>query len=154
MIIVSACLIGENVRYDGKIKPCKSSEFKKLIEQNDILPFCPEVEGGLPTPRAPSEILKADGRGVIKGEAKIVNSKGEDVTEFFLKGAHKALEAAKKHNIKAAVLKSKSPSCSNKMIYDGTFSKTLNQGVGVTAALLDQNGIKVFDENEIEAFLS
>ncbi|RUM65713.1 MAG: DUF523 domain-containing protein [Sulfurospirillum sp.] len=138
-ILVSSCLLGRNVRYDGKNNYIEH----EIFEKNQIFPICPEVDGGLPTPRAPSEII---------GD-KVINIDGEDVSDFFQKGANYALLIAKKHNIKVAILKSKSPSCSNNMVYDGTFSKRLVPKMGVTAKLLEKNGIKVFNENELEEAL-
>ncbi len=141
-LLISSCLLGENVRYDGKIKRCMDPLFYEIIKNSQIFTVCPEVDGGLPTPRDPSEIVSLN-------PLKIVNSKGKDVTSFFEKGAKKALKVCKKHKIKVALLKSKSPSCSNNFIYDGTFSKKLIKGEGVTAKLLRENGIKVFNENEL-----
>jgi len=99
----------------------------------------------LPVPRPPSEIQK---------NGKIINNQGLDVTSFFDEGAKKALKLAKKHDIKVAILKSKSPSCSNKMVYDGSFSGALKEGKGVTVKLLESYGVKVFDENEIDEALA
>ncbi len=103
---------------------------------------CPEVDGGLGVPRSPAE---------IQGE-KVINSIGKDVTKEFEKGAKIALDLVKKYNIKVAILKSNSPSCSNKIIYDGSFSKTLKDGKGITTKLLQSQGIKVFNELEINQF--
>ncbi len=102
---------------------------------------CPEVDGGLKTPRSASEI-QPDGR--------VVNFDGDNVSAEFKKGAKLALIIAKKHDIKVAILKSNSPSCSNDMIYDGTFSGNLINGVGKTAELLKKNGVKVFNETQID----
>ncbi len=141
-ILVSACLLGQKVRYDGKIKKYDLSELEKYY---DFVACCPEVDGGLATPRNPSEILK-DGR--------VVNSAGIDMSESFEKGAKNALSLALFHDIKIALLKSKSPSCSNKMIYDGTFSGSLKKGIGKTVELLLQKNIEVFDEMQIDKILS
>ncbi len=143
-LLVSSCLLGENVRYDGKIKKCHHPLFYKIVENFDIFSFCPEVEGGLPTPRVPCEIVRDN-------PLLILNKDGEDLTDFFKRGAYKALKLCKKNKIEVALLKSKSPSCSNSLIYDGTFSKILKEGKGITAKLLEENGIKVFNENELEA---
>ncbi len=141
-ILISACLLGEKVRYDGKIK---KYDLSKLEKYYDFVTCCPEVDGGLATPREPSEILK-DGR--------VVNSSGIDVSKAFKNGAKKALSLALSHDIKIALLKSKSPSCSNKMIYDGTFSRSLKEGMGKTAELLLLHNIEVFDEMQIDKILS
>ena len=130
-ILVSACLMGVNCKYNGgnNYDP-KVAEFLKDYE---IVLICPEVMGGLPTPRVPSEIK--DGR--------VVNKDGEDVTDFFVTGAEETLFLAKKYNIKKALLKTKSPSCGNGKIYDGTFTDTLTKGDGITAKLLKENGIEI-----------
>lgn len=143
-ILISACLLGERVRYDGKVKKYDLSK----LDRFNLIPCCPEVDGGLAIPRASSEI-QSDGR--------VVNSEDKDVSKEFQKGAQNALDVANSNGVKVAILKSKSPSCSNKLVYDGSFSGTLSEGLGVTVKLLEQNDIRVFDENEIEdalAFLS
>ena len=143
-ILISACLLGERVRFDGKVKTYNL----EALENYELVACCPEVDGGLPTPRSPSE-MQLDG--------KVINSAGIDVSEEFNIGAKLALDTANFHDIKVAILKSKSPSCSNKVVYDGSFSGILIEGFGVTVKLLEQNGIKVFNEYEIEnalAFLS
>ena len=109
-------------------------ELKKYYE---LIPICPECDGGLPTPRLPSE---------RKGK-QVINIQGEDWTSFFLKGARHALQIAKENGIKKAILKAKSPSCGTNQIYDGSFTHSLTHGDGVTAELLRQNGIEVYDEN-------
>ena len=135
-ILVSSCLLGKNVRYDGK----NNLIDHKIFQENQIFPICPEVDGGLPTPRPPSEIVKD----------KVINIHGEDVSKFFQNGANLALSLAKKQGIKIAILKSKSPSCGKDKIYDGSFSKKLISGDGLTAKTLKENGIKVFDETELD----
>ena len=149
-ILVSACLLGYMVRYDGLVIPA----LKKLTDAFEpiavMVPFCPEVAGGLPVPRNPAEISGKDGFGVLDGKATVKNKRGDDVTLSYLNGAAKALETAIKNNIKAAVLKEKSPSCGNSFIYDGSFARILKHGKGVTAALFERNGIHVFNEKEIE----
>lgn len=142
-LLVSACLLGENVRYDAITKPA-IDELITLQKEGKVVACCPEVDGGLSTPRVPSEMQND----------KVINQVGEDVTYAFDKGAHHALYLAKKYHIKVAILKSKSPSCSNNYIYDGTFSKTLIQGVGFTTKLLQLHGIAVFNENELDEALN
>ena len=149
-ILVSACLLGEKVRYDGLVIPASKIMTDILRSTADMIPFCPEVAGGLPVQRNPAEISGKDGFDVLDGKATVKNINGEDVTLFYLNGAAKALETAIKNNIKVAILKEKSPSCGNSLIYDGTFTKTLKSGKGVTAALFERNGIHVFNEKEIE----
>ena len=135
-ILVSACLLGLPCRYDGKSKPC--DRVIALAEKHELVPFCPEIYGGLPTPRVPAE----------RAGEKVINRAGVDVTENYMSGARQALELAKMLGCKAAILKEKSPSCGAGMIYDGTFSRTLVPGDGVTAELLKENGIRVCGETE------
>ena len=137
-ILISGCLLGLKCRYDGKEK--KLPEIEKLIEVYNLIPVCPEQLGGLPTPRIPAE-------RVIN---KVVNQAGVDVTKEYQLGAEEALKIAKLYNCKKAILKEKSPSCGCGKIYDGTFSRNLIVGNGVTADLLLKNGIEVFGESEID----
>ena len=136
-ILVSKCLLGENCRYKGD--NCKNDTVCALAEKYEIVPVCPEQDGGLPTPRDPAEIV---------GE-RVISSAGRDVTAEYEKGANNALELAQKNSVEFAVLKSKSPSCGCGVIYDGTFTGNLTEGHGVTARLLLENGFSVFDENNI-----
>ena len=138
-ILISACLLGVPCRYDGRSKPVKEVlELEKL--GYELVPICPEVLGGLPTPRHPAE-CQSDGR--------IVNQAGCDVTEFYQKGAQKALEIAQAHGCEVAVLKEKSPSCGCYEIYDGSFSNRLIPGQGVTANLLCAHQIQVLGETHL-----
>jgi uncharacterized protein YbbK (DUF523 family) len=139
MILVSACLSGINCTWDGKNRLDK--EVKKLVARKLALPVCPEVLGGRDIPRTRTEIKGGRGEDVLCGRAKVIDERGEDVTDEFIKGAYKALEIAKKHNIEKAILKSKSPSCGVGKIYDGSFKGRLVKGDGVTAALLKKEGI-------------
>lgn len=152
-ILVASCLLGENVRYDGenlsltaspKFSFSQKELFMDILCENEIYSFCPEVVGGLETPRPKAEITSID------KPFKIENVSGVDVTLNFLIGAKEALDICKEENILVALLKSKSPSCGNKQIYDGTFSGTLINGIGMTARLLLENGIKIFNENELK----
>jgi len=139
--LVSACLLGINCNFEAKNwqNPQLIEEFKK----GNLFPICPEVQGGLPVPRVPSEIQGGTGVDVIEGKAKVVNMQGEDVTEQFLKGAHEALRIAQAVGAKEALLIEKSPSCGCGYIFDGSFKDRFISGDGVTAALLKKNGIKV-----------
>ena len=143
-IIVSACLLGLATRYDGKSKPSISEEdLKRLSEKYHLIPVCPEIYGGLPTPRIPSESI---------GE-RVVMKDGTDVTENYTKGSYETLSVCKLLGAKKALLKAKSPSCSKTGVYDGSFTGTLVDGLGVTAELLIKNGIEVFDENDVELLI-
>ena len=149
-VLVSACLMGERVRYDGARVPCDSAILNSWRDDRLIVLFCPEVAGNLPVPRPPAEIIKGTGKDVLEKRAGVFNSKGQDVTESFIRGAGKALEVARKMQITIAVLKDGSPSCGKTRIYDGSFSGLKRPGKGVTTALLEKNGISVFSENEIQ----
>ena len=135
-ILVSACLLGLKVRYDGKEKA--NEELVEKLKNYDFVPVCPEIFGGLSTPRVPAEII----------ENKVINKEGIDVTSNYVRGAEEVLKLALKFNIKKAVLKSKSPSCGKGKIYDGTFSGNLIDGYGITAKLLMDNGIEVLSEDD------
>jgi uncharacterized protein YbbK (DUF523 family) len=148
-VLVSSCLIGENVRYNGRAKAHESSRLKVWKLRGRLVPFCPEVGGGLPVPRPCSEISGHNGHMVLHGHARVMNIKGADVTRYFLTGAQKALELARLHNIKIALLKDGSPSCGSTYIYDGSFSGTKKPGKGITTVLLEENNIRVFSEREI-----
>ncbi|WP_433737693.1 DUF523 domain-containing protein [Pseudomonas putida] len=147
-ILVSRCLLGHRVRYDGGA----SGPFDQLqvwLDEDRVVPLCPEVAGGLPTPRAAAEIPGGQGAEVLEGSASVMTTEGEDVSAQFLSGAYQALELVKKHGIRIAVLKANSPSCGNLLTYDGTFSGVKVRGEGVTAALLKRNGVQVFSELEL-----
>jgi len=141
MYIVSACLVGVNCKYSGghNLDP----RIKKLVEEGKAIPVCPEQLGGLATPRPPAEIKDGDGSSVLKGEARVINADGRDVTETFIKGARETLKLAQLVKADKAILKAKSPSCGCGVIYDGTFTGKLIKGNGVAAQLLLDNGIAV-----------
>ena len=146
--MVSACLVGIPCRYDGG--SCPHDRLQALAAQGDVLLICPEVLGGLPTPRPPAEIRGGNGGDVLQGQAQVVNIDGKDVTAEFLAGARKALRVAQRWDIKEAILKARSPSCGVGQIYDGSFSGRLVEGDGVTATLLKREGIIVRNEDEWE----
>ncbi len=133
-ILVSACLLGTPCRYDGSGKA--DARLLKLGAKRQLIPVCPELLGGLPTPRPPAERVGA----------RIFDKSGADVTSAYLRGAQETLRLARLLGCKTAILKARSPSCGAGQIYDGTFSGTLVPGHGVTAALLTQNGVTVFTE--------
>ena len=149
-VLVSACLMGECVRYDGAKLPCNSTILNRWKDYGLIVPFCPEVAGNLPVPRPPAEIIKGTGIDVLNKNTGVFNINGQDVTESFIKGASEALRIVKEMQIKLAVLKDGSPSCGKTSIYDGSFSGSKRPGKGVTTALLEKNCISVFSENEIK----
>src|SRR6056297_4006312 len=138
MILVSACLMGIDCKYNGGNN--KIEILNELLKDETLIPVCPEQLGGLKTPRNPSEII------MIDGNQHVVDKKGNDVTLQFIKGAEETLKIAKIYSIKKAILKSRSPSCGSKKVYDGTFSGNLVEGEGITAAFLRSNNIKVFNE--------
>lgn len=150
-LLVSACLLGNPVRYDGQAKTLTNPRLARLLEQGRIVGFCPEVAGGLPIPRPPAEISGADGSAVIAGEARVTTRDGSDVTHCFLSGANQALSTCKQHGITVAVLTESSPSCGSGSIYDGSFTRSAVPGSGVTAALLWQHGIAVFNQYQLDA---
>ena len=140
-ILVSLCLLGTNCKYNGKNN--LSPKVLKLKEKYEFVGMCPEFDGGLSIPRDPSERVLD----------KVISINGKDVTNEFLKGANIALKLAKENNCKIAILKDGSPSCGKNYIYDGTFQGVKVKGLGVTASLLEENGIKVYSENEIDSLL-
>lgn len=136
---VSACLIGEKCRYDGKM----SKDMHKL---KDCVSFCPEVLGGLSIPRTPCQIDKGDGFDVLCGKAKVISKDGIDCTDAFVEGAHRALKICLENGITTVILKEKSPSCGTNFVYN---NDVLIDGCGVTAALLKQHGIKIISDTEV-----
>jgi uncharacterized protein YbbK (DUF523 family) len=149
-VLVSACLLGERVRYNGADASCSSEVLRRWAAEGRLVPFCPEVAGGLPVPRPAAEMGGGDGHAVLTGNARVRDGAGRDLTHFFLQGARGALEAARAQGARVAVLKDGSPSCGTSAVYDGTFSGRRRAGPGVTAALLEEAGIYVFSEREIE----
>lgn len=151
-ILISACLLGAPVRYDGASKPSAHALIERLRDQGSLLPICPELLGGLSTPRPAAEIVgPGSGDAVLDGSAKLLTAQGEDVTQAFIQGAQRALAFVQARNITTAILKAKSPSCGSSQIYDGSHSAQLIDGQGVTAALFRRHGIKVFHEGELDA---
>ena len=138
-LLISACLLGTNCKYNGGNNALPEEKLAVLRERYRLVPVCPERDGGLPTPRLPSERL---------GE-RVLNRAGEDVTEAFRRGAAHALETAEREGCRIALLKERSPSCGSGKIYDGSFTSTVIAGDGITAELLKQNGIRVLGESEI-----
>lgn len=157
-ILISACLIGRPVRYNGSDKASGASDVLKLWqEEGRLVPVCPEVAVGFPTPRPPAEIQgkdinsakTIDGRDVLNGNAFVFEETGGDVTELYVKAANAAVVLAKKHGCRHAVLTDGSPSCGSSFIYDGSFSSVKHQGMGTTTAALRKEGISVWAETQI-----
>ncbi|KTT64766.1 purine nucleoside phosphorylase [Pseudomonas oryzihabitans] len=149
-ILVSRCLLGHRVRYDGGAHGPFDLLGSWQAEER-IVPLCPEVAGGLPTPRPPAEIPGGQGGAVLDGQLPVLTDSGADVTAAFVAGAEAALDLVARHGIRLAVLKARSPSCGNSENYDGSFSGTRVAGEGVTAAALKRVGVAVFNETELAA---
>lgn len=147
MIIVSACLIGINCKYDGNNN--KNNKVIEYLKDKEYIVICPEQLGGMSTPRPPSEITNLDGYDVISQNSNVISIEGIDVTEKFKKGAKESLKIANLYGCKEAILKEGSPSCGSSYIYDGSFCGNKKVGVGVTTALFRLNNINVISENEI-----
>jgi uncharacterized protein YbbK (DUF523 family) len=145
-VLVSACLLGEKVRYNGASAQTGDAVLAKWVDEGRVVPFCPEVAGGLGVPRPAAEIDGTGGEAVLAGTAAVVTRGGHDVTANFLRGAQLALAAAHTHGVRIAILKDGSPSCGSESIYDGTFSGTRRAGHGVTTAILERHGVRVFSE--------
>ncbi|MEL7940494.1 DUF523 domain-containing protein [Pseudomonas delhiensis] len=149
-ILVSRCLLGHRVRYDGGSHG-PFDLLERWQAQGRVVALCPEVAGGLPTPRAPAEIPGGRGALVLEGQAPVVTLDGADVTRAFVRGAEQAMALVDRHGIRLAILKARSPSCGNRENYDGSFSGLRVPGEGVTAAALKRMGVLVFSEEELDA---
>jgi len=147
MILVSSCLLGLKTRYDGKAND--NSIIMNYSHLGKYIPVCPEQLGGLSTPREPAEITEGSGEDVLDGKSNVVTNTGEDGTEYFIRGAEEVLNLAKTFPVKAAILKDRSPSCGVNRIYNGDFSSTIQNGQGVTAAILRKHGIPIYSEEDV-----
>lgn len=147
MILVSACLLGTDCRYDGG--NCFNEKLNKLLKNYQIKAICPEVASNLTVPRSPAEIKNGNGECVLKGKAKVITREGIDVSKHFLCGARKVLQGLDIEEIDFAILKERSPSCGVKEIYNGEFNKTLRKGSGVSTAYLLSKGVTVYSEVDI-----
>jgi uncharacterized protein YbbK (DUF523 family) len=144
-ILVSACLVGVHTQWDGGSS--KVDDLVELVRSGKAVFMCPEQLGGLTTPREPAEIEPGKtARDVLDGRAKVVTITGRDVTEQFVSGAQKVLAFCREIGIETAILSATSPSCGSRQTYDGTHSGTLRPGRGVTAELLAQNGVQVYNQ--------
>jgi uncharacterized protein YbbK (DUF523 family) len=150
-ILVSACLLGQPVRFDGTGKRSDDALFERWRVEGRLVPFCPEVRGGLPVPRPPAEISGGFGDDVLDGRAKVITRDGTDVTRNFVVGAWQALEQARACAARIAILKEGSPSCGSLRVHDGSFTGRKIAGEGVTTALLERHGIAVFGEDALDA---
>ena len=150
-ILVSACLLGAPVRYDGRALPLteKDQILARWTRQGRVVPVCPEVDAGMPVPRPPAEIVDGTAAGVLASTARVVDINGQDVSSFFLRGARLALDLCREHEISIALLTESSPSCGSSRVSDGSFSGVKIPGAGVTSTLLEKHGIRVFSQNDI-----
>ncbi|PFH81128.1 DUF523 domain-containing protein [Bacillus sp. AFS088145] len=151
MILVSSCLAGLEVRYNGSHS--LDNRIQKLLQENRAITVCPELLGGFLTPREPAEIVGGYGEDVLDGKAKVVEKSGRDVTELYIKGAYHTLRKAQEVNATIIVLKEYSPSCGSAMIYNGEFKAKKVVGNGVTTALLKRNGLRVISEEKLTDIL-
>lgn len=135
-VLVSACLLGESCRYDGKSK--EVPEIRRLAKYYTLLPICPEVLGGLNSPRDPSEIVKD----------RVLSAKGRDVTENYQNGAYWASALARLQKVRLAILKDRSPSCGSTEVHDGSFTGKVLPGKGITTIRLEKEGVLVLNEEE------
>ena len=150
-LLISACLLGVACNHEGR--GSYRAVVDELARHYRLVPVCPEVLGGLPTPRAAAELTGGDGADILAGAegARVVNIAGDDVTAAYLRGAHAAVELAHAIGATRAVLKARSPSCGSAAVYDGTFSRRLVPGRGVTAAALVSAGLAVGSEEDAAA---
>jgi uncharacterized protein YbbK (DUF523 family) len=150
-LVISACLLGVECNHEGRGSP--RAVVDELARHYRLVPVCPEVLGGLPTPRAAAELTGGDGADVLTGEggARVVNVDGDDVTAAYRRGAEAAVALARAVGARRAVLKARSPSCGSAAVYDGTFSRRLVPGRGVTAAALAAAGLEVGSEEDAAA---
>ncbi|MBB3975825.1 uncharacterized protein YbbK (DUF523 family) [Rhizobium azooxidifex] len=150
-ILISACLMGLPVRYNGSARPLLHEAVARWKEEGRLVTFCPELAGGFSVPRPAAEIARAmDGNAVLDGTARVVEQSGRDVSDGFVEGARRALEIAQANGCRHALLIDGSPSCGSGFLYDGSFSGKRHAGEGVTAALLRRHGIAVFSDREVD----
>ena len=148
-ILVSACLMGFKIRYNGSEKAQIAEKLAQWQQEQRLVVHCPELAAGLPTPRAPVEIVNAEGKAVMQQQARIIDNTGLDVTPHYQLAAWMALRAAQESGCTAALLTDGSPTCGSQFIYDGSFSGQRKSGMGVAASLLTDHGITVFSDNQL-----
>ncbi|WP_172257206.1 DUF523 domain-containing protein [Saccharibacillus deserti] len=146
MILVSSCLAGFAVRYNGTDSLKES--VRKLLESGEAMAVCPELMGGFAIPREPAEIVGGSGDDVLDGRARVVERSGTDVTELYLRGAQLTLDKAREVGAHTVILKENSPSCGSAAIYNGEFAGVRIAGHGVTSALLRRHGVQVQSERD------
>ncbi len=139
-ILVSACLLGEKVRYSGRAATCDDPVLLRWLVEGRVVSFCPEVAGGLGTPRPRAE----------RQALRVLTDSAVDVTSAFVRGAERARDVARGHRIRVAILKDGSPSCGSSYVYDGTFTSARISDVGVTTAMLQQDHVRVFNESQLD----
>ncbi|OPX54356.1 Uncharacterized conserved protein YbbK, DUF523 family [Oceanospirillum multiglobuliferum] len=151
-VLVSACLLGERVRYDGSSRPVAHDILEQWKAEQRIVSVCPETLGGLLVPRPAAEIESGfDGQDIVQEKGKVITKQGHNLSQYFVRGARRTLDIANGQDIKVAILKANSPSCGNEHIYDGQFARQTKSGMGVTVATLIGAGIKVFNEHQLDA---
>ncbi|MEK4485439.1 DUF523 domain-containing protein [Psychrobacillus sp. FSL H8-0484] len=151
MILVSSCLAGLKVRYNGT--DSLDNRIQKLLSENKAITVCPELLGGFSIPREPAEIVGGDGEDVLNGKAIVVEKSGRDVSDLYVNGAYVTLNKAQELGATTIILKEYSPSCGSSMIYNGEFKGNKIPGIGVTTALLRRNGLQVISEENLTDFL-
>lgn len=149
-VLISSCLLGSPVRYNGNDAKVASEIIEKWVAEGRAVSICPELSGGLGVPRPPAEIIGVNGFAVLDGFAAVLDDRGIDITYPMVAGAYDVLRAAQSLGVRVAVLKDGSPSCGRTYIYNGQFRNIKKRGeVGVTVALLQRNGVSVFSEHQI-----
>ena len=142
-VLISACLLGVDCKYNGSNNKLDDEIIHSLKEKYNLIPVCPEIMGGMPTPRNPIEIK----------DGKVFDYDGEEFTKEFEKGSEEVLKLAKLYNSSIAILKENSPSCGSNYIYDGTFNHQKIKGMGFTAQKLSKENIKLFNEENVKKLL-
>jgi uncharacterized protein YbbK (DUF523 family) len=151
-VLVSACLLGSPVRYNASTRLDGDPVLERWQREGRVVPLCPEIAVGFPTPRPPAEIDgSSDGAAVLQGRARVLEKGGRDVSDLYREAAVVALDQAQRHGCRFALLTDGSPSCGSSFVYDGSFSGRRVAGRGTTTALLEAHGIRVFSEAEIDA---
>ncbi len=153
-ILVSACLMGLKVRYNGRDKPLIATVLDRWQQEQRLVIHCPELAAGMVTPRLPAEIVGGDGAAALTGASRILESDGSDATQPYLLAAWLALKAAQENGCRFALLTDGSPTCGSQKVYDGYFRGVTSPGMGVAAALLRQHGVEVYAEHQLAALVS